>query len=69
MERRRLDVLEKAFIIREEDEEVGVGDHDLEREVSKRPKWHVCVDARQMGRGMTIVLGLSVRACDGATTR
>ncbi len=38
----------------------------LERVVAQRPRGTIYIDARQVGRGMTIVPPLSVRACDGA---
>lgn len=38
----------------------------LERNVSARPKGRIYIDARQVGRGMTVVPPFSVRACEGA---
>ncbi len=38
----------------------------LEREIEKRPRGNVYIDARQVGRGMTIVPPFSLRACEGA---
>ncbi len=37
-----------------------------ERVVAERPKGTVYIDARQVGRGMTVVPPFSLRACDGA---
>ncbi len=38
----------------------------LERAVVERPNGTIYIDARQVGRGMTIVPPFSIRACDGA---